>query len=214
MTTSCCDDEMDCAIQKKPNISYDFEVVNIKASVKLPNPVDLNFVVDRCLDLSKNTTGIYCSKRTNNILTIRYNNSTFVLFKRSLRSSNQHCNITKCKTEADILQAVQDILYLINQTPIFLNYTIDNYTCFAKINHSIDIESLYLKELDLTCSIQEVHFPSLYVRCPAHLTSAPRLVCQIYKNGSITLVGGKILSEVEGFFQWLLEKITPYIVGQ
>ena len=203
---------MDCVNQRKSNIPYDFEVTNIKASVKLPNPVDLNFVVDRCLDLSKNTTGIYCSKKTNNIVTIRYNNSTFILFKRSSRNNNQHCNITKCKTEADISRAVQDLLYLVNQSPIFLNYTTDNYSCFAKINHFIDIESLYLKELDLRCSIREVYFPSLYVQCPAHLTSAPRLICQIYTNGSFNFVGGKILSEVEGFFLWLLEKIPPYIV--
>ena len=205
---------MDCLIQREINIHYDFEVTNIKASVKLPNPVDLNFVVDRCSELSKITTGIYCSKKTNNILTIRYNNTTFVLFKRSLHNNNQHCNITKCKTEADILKALQDLLYLINQPLIFLNYNIDNYSCFANINHFIDIESLYLKELDLRCSIQEVHFPSLYVRCPAHLTSAPRLVCQIYKNGSFTIVGGKVLSEVEVFLQWLLEKIKPYIIQQ
>ena len=205
---------MDYVIQRETKIPYNFEVTNIKASVKLPNPADLNFVVDRCLDLSKTTTGIYCNKKTNNILTIRYNNSTFVLFKRSLHNSNQHCNITKCKTEADILRAIQDLLYLVNQPSIFLNYSIDNYSCFAKVNHFIDIESLYLKELDLRCSIQEVHFPSLYVRCPAHLTSAPRLVCQVYKNGSFTLVGGKILSEVEEFFQWLLEKVKPYIVEQ
>lgn len=195
----------------KPNLPYNFKVSNIKASVKLPDPVCLDFVVDRCTEISKNTTSIYCSKKSDNILTIRYHNATFILFKRSQRNNNQHCNITKCRTEADILRAIQDLLYLVKQPPTFLSYKIDNYTCTAKIPHFIDIESLFLRELDIVCSIHEVHFPSLHIRCPTHLTTAPNQVCQVYKNGYFNLVGGKILSEVEAFFSWLLEKTAPYI---
>ena len=94
-------------------MDYSLNVVNIKASVKLPNPVDLVFVANRCLEIGKNTTDIYCSKKTNNILSIRYKKHTFVLFKRSSVNNSQHCNITKCKTEQDITNAIQDLLYLV-----------------------------------------------------------------------------------------------------
>lgn len=194
-------------------MDYSLNVVNIKASVKLPNPVDLVFVANRCLEIGKNTTDIYCSKKTNNILSIRYKKHTFVLFKRSSVNNSQHCNITKCKTEQDITNAIQDLLYLVQEPPTFLDYSIDNYSCLARIKGSIDIESIYLKELDLTCSIQEVHFPSLHIRTPPLniAPSSPNIVCQVYKNGCFTLVGGKVLSEIENFLKWILAKTGSYI---
>ena len=62
-------------------IHYDFNVTNIKVSVKLPKAVSLDFVVDRCSKIEK---PVYCRKATNNIVTFKYNNFTFVLFKSSL----------------------------------------------------------------------------------------------------------------------------------
>ena len=195
-------------------IQYDFNVTNIKVSVKLPKAVSLDFVVDRCSKIEK---PMYCRKATNNIVTFKYNNFTFVLFKSSLTRladgsiKPQHCNITKCRTTTDILSAIQDLLFIVQQPQILLNYTIDNYSCLAKINHAIDIESLFLGEVELLCTYQEENFPHVSVRCPPHLTSAPNQLCQIYRTGSFTLVGGKVLSEVETFFRWLLQKVKPYI---
>ena len=216
---------MDFEIQSEieNTIPHDFSVTNIKVSVKLPKAVSLDFVVDRC---SKIENPVYCQKATNNIVTFKYNNFTFVLFKSSSKRladgsvKPQHCNITKCRTSDDILSAIQDLLFIVQQPPMLINYKIDNYSCLAKIHHKrclakihhiIDIESLFLKEVELLCTYQEENFPHVSVRCPPHLTSAPNQLCQIYRTGSFTLVGGKILSEVETFFKWLLQKIAPYI---
>ena len=109
-------------------IHYDFNVTNIKVSVKLPKAVSLDFVVDRCSKIEK---PMYCRKATNNIVTFKYNNFTFVLFKSSLTRladgsiKPQHCNITKCRTTTDILSAIQDLLFIVQQPQILLNYTID-----------------------------------------------------------------------------------------
>ena len=65
-------------------ISYDFAVTNIKASIKLPQEVSLDFAVNRCLELSR-TNVLHYRRKKANILSIRYNNSaTFVLFKISV----------------------------------------------------------------------------------------------------------------------------------
>ena len=193
-----------------------FQVTNIKISVKLPKSVDLDFVDARCKELSKNTT-IYCSRKRVNIMTIRYNNYTYVLFKRSSKVAcdgemiKQHCNITKLKTHEDILKAIQDLFFLINQPCTLLEYTIDNYSCCADIFNFIDIERFFMLEQDVNCTYNEENFPALYVRCPREITSAPNQCCHIYRSGRIIFVGGKKLTEVKKFFEWIVEKTKPYI---
>ena len=62
---------------------YKFKVTNLKISVKLPQAVSLKFVDDRCKLLQPIHTGIYCKKYGKNILTVRYKNFTYILFKKS-----------------------------------------------------------------------------------------------------------------------------------
>lgn len=196
--------------------SYKFQVTNIKVSVKLPQSVSLDFVEVRCRELSKNST-IYCSRKRANILTIRYNNHTYVLFKRSSKTSpegyasKQHCNITKLKTREDILQAIHDLFFLIDQPHTFLDYSIDNYSCCADIFNSVDIQRFFICEQGVNCSFNEENFPALYVRCPPELTSASNQCCHIYRSGRFIFVGGKELDEVKKFFEWIVEKTKPYI---
>ena len=198
-------------------LPYNFKVTNIKFSVTLPRPVCLDSVIERCSKL-QTSTSLYCSRKTKNIITIRYNNFTYVPFKSSSRKLEDgsvkpnHCNIMKCRTQTDILTAIQDILFLVHEPPQLLDYKIDNYSCIAHIHRIIDTRSLFLRETELQCSYQEGPFPSVSVRCPTHLTSAPNQVCNIYRTGYITLVGGKVLTEVESFFVWLLKFIEPHVV--
>ena len=183
-------------------LPYNFRVTNIKSSVTLPNPVCIDAVVERCNKLQKSTS-LYCKKKTKNIVTIRYNNSTFVLFKSSSKKLEDgtikpnHCNITKCRNQEDIFSSIQDLLFLVQQPPQLLDFKIDNYSCIARINNIINIRELFLNEIELLCSYQEGPFPSVSVKCPLHLTTAPNLVCSIYRTGFITLVGGKVLLEVQ-----------------
>ena len=79
---------------------YKFEVTNLKISVKLPRAVSLKFVDDRCKLLQPIHTGIFCKKYGINILTVRYKNFTYILFKKSSKGVTrlQHCNITKIRS--------------------------------------------------------------------------------------------------------------------
>ena len=114
---------------------YKFEVTNLKISVKLPRAVSLKFVDDRCKLLQPIHTGIYCKKYGKNILTVRYKNFTYILFK-------QHCNITKIRNGSDIPEAIGHLFFLVNQSPTWVNYTIDNYSCTANTNQEIDVVEL------------------------------------------------------------------------
>ena len=111
---------------------YKFEIINLKISVKLPQAVSLEFVEDWCKSLQSTAPNIYCSRKKQNILTVRYNNFTYILFKRSSKISpegttpSQHCNITKLKSESDITKAIEYLFFLVDQLPTVLDYSIDN----------------------------------------------------------------------------------------
>ena len=198
------------------NISYDFAVTNIKASIKLPQEVSLDFAIERCRELGQNNN-LYYRRKKANILTIRYNNSTFVLFKRGTRKTEdgnfpqQHCNVTRCRTLEELSTAIADLFYLLKLSPTFSDYTIDNFSCLADIHRTIDLESLFLHEPDIKCSLQEGNFPCLTVHSSPVFTTALNQRCHIYKSGRFILVGGRILEEVKDFFLWILDRSKPYI---
>ena len=100
---------------------WKLEVTNIKISVKLPFSVSLSFVEDRIKSLQSTVFNINCSRKNSNILTIRYNNFTYILFKSSSKVplgeiiSFQHCNITKIKAGVDIPKAIQSLFFVVDQ---------------------------------------------------------------------------------------------------
>ena len=115
----------------------DIEVTNIKASFKLDTPVELEYVKDRCRQL-EGKLGIVWYHTNPNILTIRFSGHTFILFKRSSRTERaQHCNITRCRCCCDIVLGIQNFLFLIDQPPKIIDYTIDNYSCSANLGQVI-----------------------------------------------------------------------------
>ena len=195
---------------------YEFQVTNIKASVKLPQRITLDTVEERCKYLG-DFHKIYSSRKKRNILSVRYNNFTFVLFKGSSKRSSdgsyppQHCNITKLRNQEEITQAIEDFCFLINQPSTFLTYKIDNYSCVANIFKVIDIASFYKREISVNCTFTEENFSCVTVYCPKDLTSSPRQCCHIYRTGYFVLVGAKELSEAKKFFFWIIERIKPYI---
>jgi hypothetical protein len=194
---------------------YKFKVTNIKISVKLPQSAGLDFVVDRCRLLQPIHRNLSWKKCGNNILTLRYNNFTYILFKKSSKSVHegidrpQHCNITKIKSESDISEAIGHLFFLVNQTPTWLNYTIDNYSCLANTNQLIDIVELYMNELTISCDYNEQLFPALKIYCPIEI-SERNLTSLVYKSGSVIFVGGNNLNEVKEFFNWVLKITQKY----
>ena len=189
-------------------------VTNIKISVKLPIQVCLESVEERCKRLGESTI-IYCSRKKENILTIRYNNFTYVLFKRSSKtpSAPQHCNITKLKTDEDILKAIELLFFIVDKPPAFLDYKIDNYSCCGNIFRAVDIERFYIQEQNIACSYNEENFPAVTVYCPQDLTSSGSLnqCSHIYRSGRLVIVGGKSLNDVRKFFSYIIEILTPYL---
>lgn len=189
-------------------------VTNIKISVKLPIQVCLEFVEERCQQLSKSRI-IFCSRKKKNILTIRYNNFTYILFKRSSKNPTvpQHCNITKLKTEEDILQAIELLFFIVDKSPTLLDYTIDNYSCCGNIFGAVDIEKFYVQEQNIACSYNEENFPAITVYCPQDLISSQSLnqCSHIYRSGRLVIVGGKSLNDVKSFFSYIIEILSPYL---
>ena len=198
---------------------YKFEVTNLKISVKLPRAVSLKFVDDRCKLLQPIHKGIFCKKCGKNILTVRYRNFTYILFKKSSKVSpqginrNQHCNITKIRSESEIPEAIEHLFFLVNQSPTFLNYTTDNYSCTANTNQFIDIVKLYMNETRISCSFNEQVFPALYIYCPRKISEKSEgLCCLLYTTGSAVLVGGKNLEETKEFFNWVVKITQKYTI--
>ena len=190
---------------------YNFKVTNIKISVKLPQSASLKFVEDRCRLLQPIHRNISWRKCGNNILTLRYNNFTYILFKKSSKTTSrpQHCNITKIKSESDVPEAIGHLFFLVNQTPTWLNYTIDNYSCLANTNQLIDIVELYMNELRIRCDYEGQLFPALKIYSPKEI-SERNLTSLVYKSGSVILVGGNNLDEVKEFFNWVLKITQKY----
>jgi TATA-box binding protein (TBP) (component of TFIID and TFIIIB) len=196
---------------------YKFEITNIKISIKLPQEVSLGFVEDRCRSLQSTSKNIYCSRKKGNLLTVRYNNFTYILFKRSSKvppkgsAPSQHCNITKLKSDSDIAKAIEYLFFLVDQSPTFLNYSIDNYSCLVNTYQSIDISALYLNERRILCKFNEEGFPAVIIYCPQELKKESKnLTCLVYRSGKAVLVGGKNLPEIEEFLAWVIKIVQRY----
>ena len=138
-----------------------------------------------------------------------------VLFKRSSEENHQgiiplqHCNITKISSESEIPDAIGYLFVIINQPPIWLNYTIDNYSCLANTNQLIDIVALYMNEPKIRCDYNEEKFPGLKIYSPKEI-SERNLTSMLFKSGSVILVGGNNLNEVNEFFNWVLKITRKY----
>ena len=195
---------------------YKIETTNLKISVQLPQEVSLEFVEDRCKSLQLTGTNIYCRRKIQNLLSVRYRNFTYVLFKRRSKVTNgitppQHCNITKLKSDSDIGKAIEYLFFLVDQSPTFLNYSIDNYSCLVNTYQSIDISALYLNERRILCKFNEEGFPAVIIYCPQELKKESKnLTCLVYRSGKAVLVGGKNLPEIEEFLAWVIKIVQRY----
>ena len=189
-------------------------VTNIKISVKLPTSISLDSLEERCQKIARSAI-IFCNRKKKNILTIRYNNFTFIFFKRSSKISSppQHCNITKLKSEEDILKAIETLFFIVDISPILLDYTIDNYSCCGNIFKSVDIEKFYLQEQNISCSYNEDNFPVVTVYCPQDLTSSssPNQCSHIFRSGKLVMVGGRSLTDVRELFSYIVNILSPYL---
>ena len=190
---------------------WKLEVTNIKISVKLPFSVSLSFVEDRIKSLQSTVFNINCSRKNSNILTIRYNNFTYILFKSSSKVplgeiiSFQHCNITKIKAGVDIPKAIQSLFFVVDQPEILLDYSIDNYSCCGDIFKKIDIESLFVHELQIVCDYNEENFPALTIYCPPELKDLSKnLCCLVYRSGRLVWSVEKIYKKLENSLFGLL----------
>ena len=195
---------------------YKFEVTNLKISVKLPREVSLKFVEARCKLLYPIHRDISCKRGLNkNILTVRYRNFSYILFKRSSKRNRegikppQHCNITKIRCKSDIRDAIGHLFVIVNQPPVWLSYTIDNYSCTANTNQLIDIVKFYINETKIPCYYNEEKFPGLNIYCPKEI-SERNLTSMVFKSGRVILVGGNNLDEYKEFFNWVLKIIQKY----
>ena len=188
---------------------YKFKVTNLKISVKLLQSVSLKFVEDRCKLLQPIHKNIAWRRYGNNFMTLRYKTFTYTLFKKSSKKDlPQHCNITRIRSKPDIPEAIGHLFFLVNQSPVWLDYTIDNISCSANTNQEIDIVGIYMNELKIACDYNQLIFPALKIYCPKRLIEKSKKICSlVYRSGSVILVGGRCLNEIKEFF-YLVLKIT------
>ena len=192
----------------------DIEVTNIKASFKLDTPVELEYVKDRCRQL-EGKLGIVWYHTNPNILTIRFSGHTFILFKRSSRTERaQHCNITRCRCCCDIVLGIQNFLFLIDQPPKIIDYTIDNYSCSANLGQVIPLALVYSNSRSQYYIYQPERLSALEIRCPPFISEGRKdsLCCLLYHSGKCSIVGGNNLSEIQAFFNWIKSSITEKCV--
>ena len=191
---------------------YEFKVTNLKISVKLLQSVDLKFVEDRCKLLQPIHKNIAWRRYGNNFMTLRYKTFTYTLFKKSSKKDlPQHCNITRIRSEPDIPEAIGHLFFLVNQSPVWLDYTIDNISCSANTNQEVDIVGIYMNELKIACDYNQLIFPALKIYCPKRLIEKSKKICSlVYRSGSVILVGGRCLKEIKEFFYWVLKITREY----
>ena len=189
--------------------SRDIEVKNIKASFKLDTPVDLEYVKNRCRQL-ESKLGIVWYHTKPNILTIRFSGHTYILFKRSSHTEQaQHCNITRCRCCSDIVIGIQNFLFLIDQPPKIIDYTIDNYSCSANLGQFIPIDLVYSNSRNQYHIYQPERISALEIRCPPFISEDRKdsLCCLLYRSGKCSIVGGNNLLEIQAFFDWIKSTI-------
>ena len=191
---------------------YEFKVTNLKISVKLLQSASLEFVEDRCKLLQPIHKNISWKRCGNNYLVLRYKKFTYTLFKKSDKKNRpQHCNITRIRSKEDIPDAIGHLFVLVNQPPVWLDYTIDNISCSANANQEIDIAGIYMNELKIACVYNPLVFPALRIYTPKRLIEKSKKICSlVYRSGSIILVGGRCLKEIKNFFLWVLEIARKY----
>ena len=191
---------------------YKFKVTNLKISVKLLQSASLKFVEDRCKLLQPIHKNITWKRCGNNYLVLRYKKFTYTLFKKSSKKDlPQHCNITKIRSKPDIPEAIGHLFFLVNQPPVWLDYTIDNISCSAKTNQEVDVVGIYVNELKIACDYNPLIFPALKIYCPKLLIQKSKKICSlVYRSGSVILVGGRCLQEVKKFFYWVLKITREY----
>ena len=191
---------------------YKFKVTNLKISVKLLQSADLNFVENRCKLLHPIHKSITWNRCGNNYMTLRYKKFTYTLFKKSDKTNRpQHCNITRIRSKEDIPDAIGHLFVLVNQPPVWLDYTIDNISCSANANQEIDVAGIYMNELKIACVYNPLVFPALRIYSPKRLLEKSKKICSlVYRSGSIILVGGRCLKEIKNFFLWVLEIARKY----
>ena len=191
---------------------YKFKVTNLKISVKLLQSASLKSVVDRCKLLQPIHKNITWKRCGNNYLVLRYKKFTYTLFKKtSKKDLPQHCNITKIRSKPDIPEAIGHLFFLVNQPPVWLDYTIDNISCSAKTNQEVDVVGIYVNELKIACDYNPLIFPALKIYCPKLLIQKSKKICSlVYRSGSVILVGGRCLQEVKKFFYWVLKITRKY----
>ena len=191
---------------------YKFKVTNLKISVKLLQSANLNFVENRCKLLNPIHKSITWKRCGNNYMTLRYKKFTYTLFKKSDKKNRpQHCNITRIRSKEDIPDAIGHLFVLVNQPPVWLDYTIDNISCSANANQEIDIAGIYMNELKIACVYNPLVFPALRIYSPKRLIEKSKKICSlVYRSGSVILVGGRCLQEIKEFFYWVLKITRKY----
>lgn len=185
------------------------EITHIKASFKLESPVEFDYVEARCQQLT-GKLGIVWYHTKPNIFTIRFSGRTFILFKRSSSKNTQHCNIVRCRNPSDIVEGIQDFLFLLGQPPKVIDYIIDNFSCRAELGQKIRLDLVYSNIRSIYFFYQPEKCRALEIRCPPFISEGRKdsMCCLLYPSGQCMFVGGNNLSEIQAFFNWIKSTVT------
>ena len=173
----------------------EFEVVNVKLSIKLQNLEYDNII--KLFDESK----INVSPN----FIVLFEKFTYTIFRPDSKNGVVHCNITKFRSFSKISEAI-NLLKALFPTARIIEKSIDNITAKNQWNEKVNLEYLFQKLRNI-CQVKYnlQKFPALFIRIPH---SNRFVTIFVFASGKIVCVGAKTEEELDFVKNWIVSKFS------
>ena len=173
----------------------DFEVVNIKLSLKL-NSISYQDILNKVQSLQIN-------QQLNFIVV--FQKYTYSIFKPTKVTGNLHCNATKLREFSDIHDAI-NLLHILFPEATLNNITVDNITSTTKCDRKQNLNKLFSKlnySYSLKYNLQK--FPAIFIKIPVE---DKKLTVFIFASGKVVCVGAKTENHLKLISSWVKTEIN------
>jgi TATA-box binding protein (TBP) (component of TFIID and TFIIIB) len=156
-----------------------YKIANVKVSIKT-TPIFLDIVLAKAIDGQ-----FYCKNFINFIvLKLKY---TYIIFKKNKNSEN-HINITKIPTIADICEAIEIIREF---TGALIKYKkVDNIIATTFLNKALDLNDICKKGNFKSIKYNNEKFPGLFIK----LAQGTII---LFHSGKVVVVGAKTEHDIQ-----------------
>ena len=185
-----------------------YKIRSIKCSVKIPIPIDLNFVKKRCEELNAKVTtypnflvlsGVKCEDLPPDLNT----NIKYTLFRYGRNSQSQHCNVCGITDTDHVLECVKLLAKVIQLEHSLLSHTIDNLCATTRLPTRIN--KLRFVQVSPRAFHQFERFPAIFLR------SRSKVVILVYGSGAVVFSGARHISQIDEAFDYLKSCYATYM---